>query len=313
MTKYDFDSQTAIGTRRADILRVYGDLDPWTLIGLAGNDTYYLRIGEYTVDLGGGVIETRRGVDTVVEKKDGGNDTVILVNRYNSANSIDAAHLRNIERIVVSENTIYGWTIESNGLSNRITGGHGDDGIFGKNGNDKIDGGSGNDHLHGGNGKDVLRGNVGDDWFDGGAGTDMFYGGDGIDTVSYANETGAIAANLAIQTTSAGEKLFEIEGIEGGAGNDSLSGSSAANRFSGGDGNDILTGFAGADILDGGNGNDELDGGDDDDTLSGGTGDDMLDGGAGNDMLVVGERVRRRYLLLQLHRDPPSAVRLRHL
>ena len=289
MTKYNFNSQTATGTRRADTLRVDGDFDPWTLRGLDGNDTYYLRIGEYTVNLGGGVIDTRRGVDNVVEGKNRGTDTVILINRYNSATSIDADHLRNIERIAVSENAIHGWTIESNGLSNRITGGEADDTIYGRNGNDRIDGGDGDDHLHGGNGKDTLRGGAGDDWFDGGTGTDIFQGGIGIDTVSYANATGALTVDLASQTTSSGEKLFEIEGIEGGSGSDILLGSDAANVFSGGDGNDTLVGLAGADTLHGGDGNDALDGGDDDDTLDGGAGDDVLDGGAGSDTLISGE------------------------
>jgi Ca2+-binding RTX toxin-like protein len=289
MTKYNFDTKTAIGTRRADTLRVNGDLDPWRLVGREGNDTYYLRIGEYYIDDGNGGVIALRGVDNVVERRDGGNDTVILVNRYNSDNSIGANRLKNIENIEVSENAVFGWTIQSNALSNRIAGGMGNDDIFGNNGNDKIDGGDGNDRLHGGNGRDVLRGGDGDDWFDGGAGIDAFHGGNGVDTVSYADETRDLIANLATQTTSTGEKLLEIEGIEGGSGNDDLSGSTAANLLLGGDGNDTLSGLAGADTLDGGNGNDALLGGDDDDTLSGGMGDDTLDGGAGNDLLIAGE------------------------
>lgn len=287
MTKYDYGSRTATGTKRADTLRVSGDFDPWTLIGRGGNDTYYLRIGEYVVDLGGGHHVTRRGVDRVVEQNDGGNDTVILVNRYNSANSIGPEHLKNIERIEVSENTIYGWTLESNGLSNRIIGGRGDDTIFGMNGNDRIDGGEGGDRLHGGNGKDILRGGAGDDWLDGGAGKDKLQGGAGIDIVSYAKESKGLTVDIGAQKTSVGDTLSGIEGVEGGKGNDVLTGSDAANVFFGGKGNDRLTGLGGADTLYGGAGNDELDGGDGDDTLSGGLGDDTLNGGAGNDMLIA--------------------------
>ena len=75
--------------------------------------------------------------------------------------------------------------------------------------------------------------------------------------------------------------------IEGGTGNDTLTGTA---------GNDRLYGHAGADILNGGDGNDFLRGGAGADTLNGGNGNDTLvydaadvriDGGAGTDTLLI--------------------------
>ena len=56
--------------------------------------------------------------------------------------------------------------------------------------------------------------------------------------------------------------------------------------INGGLGNDTLTGWSGPDHLNGGEGNDTLTGGGGDDILSGGAGYDTLRGGAGNDTLI---------------------------
>ncbi|MCC6706794.1 MAG: FG-GAP repeat protein [Gammaproteobacteria bacterium] len=81
----------------------------------------------------------------------------------------------------------------------------------------------------------------------------------------------------------------------GTAGNDTLTGTSAADsllglagndRLSGGGGNDSLDGAAGADQLRGEAGDDRLRGGNDDDLLDGGAGADQLRGDAGNDRLI---------------------------
>jgi Ca2+-binding RTX toxin-like protein len=74
--------------------------------------------------------------------------------------------------------------------------------------------------------------------------------------------------------------------IDGGAGNDLLTGGGGRNVLIGGTGNDILYGAAGDDILFGGVGNDDLYGGDGNDVLVGGDGNDILDGGKGRDVLI---------------------------
>jgi serralysin len=60
--------------------------------------------------------------------------------------------------------------------------------------------------------------------------------------------------------------------VEGGAGADSLTGTSGIDVLNGNGGNDSLVGLAGADVLNGGAGNDVLDGGEGDDLLNGGSG-----------------------------------------
>uniref|UniRef100_UPI0015D3D055 cadherin-like domain-containing protein n=1 Tax=Acinetobacter sp. YH12218 TaxID=2601152 RepID=UPI0015D3D055 len=76
--------------------------------------------------------------------------------------------------------------------------------------------------------------------------------------------------------------------IDGGEGNDTISGSGGNDYLVGGEGNDILHGGAGNDYLLGGSGDDTLNGNDGNDTLLGGAGNDILNGGAGNDILDGG-------------------------
>ena len=76
--------------------------------------------------------------------------------------------------------------------------------------------------------------------------------------------------------------------IDGGAGNDSLSGTSSADTIYGGDGNDLIAGLDGNDVLSGGNGDDEIWGGDGDDRINGDWGNDVLFGNNGNDTIYAG-------------------------
>lgn len=80
--------------------------------------------------------------------------------------------------------------------------------------------------------------------------------------------------------------VMETMTIDGGSGNDLLTGGGARNVIIGGAGNDILYGAAGDDILLGGDGNDDLFGGDGNDVLVGGNGNDILNGGNGRDVII---------------------------
>ena len=77
--------------------------------------------------------------------------------------------------------------------------------------------------------------------------------------------------------------------IDGGSGNDLLTGGGGRNLIYGGTGNDALYGDGGDDLLFGGDGNDDLCGGDGNDVLIGGNGNDVLQGGNGRDLLVGGD------------------------
>ncbi|WP_449417486.1 peptidylprolyl isomerase [Phormidium nigroviride] len=74
--------------------------------------------------------------------------------------------------------------------------------------------------------------------------------------------------------------------INGNQGNDTLSGEGGDDYLRGGKDDDSLSGGVGNDILSGNQGNDSLDGGGGDDFLRGGRGNDVLTGGDGNDILI---------------------------
>ena len=76
--------------------------------------------------------------------------------------------------------------------------------------------------------------------------------------------------------------------VNGGNGNDSLTGTEGDDIVNGGNGNDSLTGLAGDDVLNGGNGNDTINAGDGNDSLDGGNGNDVMDAGTGDDVLNGG-------------------------
>jgi Ca2+-binding RTX toxin-like protein len=86
-----------------------------------------------------------------------------------------------------------------------------------------------------------------------------------------------------VVTTS---NVNETMTIDGGAGNDLLTGGGGTNLILGGSGHDTLYGGCGDDVLLGGTGNDDLFGNAGDDVLVGGDGNDMLYGGSGRDLLI---------------------------
>ncbi len=186
--------------------------------------------------------------------------------------------------------------------ADRFSAGGGNDTVVAASGNDTIDGGKGNDSLNGGAGNDTIIGGMGNDRIIGGPGIDsidagsnddtiLVFQGHGVDSIDGGSGTdlldlsgltssGAIADLAAGQWTldSANATLINVEHITGGGGNDSINGSSAANRLLGGGGNDTLSGGSGTDTLDGGTGND---------LLLGGANPDSISGGAGNDTIVI--------------------------
>lgn len=83
----------------------------------------------------------------------------------------------------------------------------------------------------------------------------------------------------------AGDDVLSGESADGGAGKDRLTGTKARDELTGGAGDDRLVGRGGDDALDAGSGRDVLDGGAGDDGFSGGAGDDLLQGGDGDDRL----------------------------
>ena len=128
-----------------------------------------------------------------------------------------------------------------------------------------VTGGSGNDSLTGDGGANSLNGGAGDDRLSGLLGTDSLTGGAGSDLATYAERSTSnpvdVSLDGAANDGAAGEADLvgaDIEGAEGGAGNDVLTGGANADRLLGGDGDDRLTGNGGVDTLSAGNGNDTV-------------------------------------------------------
>jgi Ca2+-binding RTX toxin-like protein len=117
-------------------------------------------------------------------------------------------------------------------------------------------------------------------------------GSDGNETVTIALSAGLVSVKgLASQVTIAHAEAIDSLGVNAGGGNDSISAASLGSTLSrvylqGGTGNDKLTGHLGYNAIGGGDGNDTLAGGGGNDSLEGGAGNDRFDGGAGNDGIL---------------------------
>jgi hypothetical protein len=190
-------------------------------------------------------------------------------------------------------------TISGTNRGETLNGTAGPDVICGLGGNDTINGLGGNDTIYGGVGNDRINGGTGDDQLIGEAGADALNGGAGADTVDYSAASVPLTISIDGQANDGarGERdavATDVENIVGGSGNDSITGSTAANDLDGGTGNDSIIGGGGDDAIDGGTGNDSIiggsgndavDGGIGNDSLVGGVGDDVIDGGTGNDTI----------------------------
>ncbi|MEM9089156.1 MAG: FG-GAP-like repeat-containing protein [Cyanobacteria bacterium P01_F01_bin.53] len=181
------------------------------------------------------------------------------------------------------------------GESDYLEGGEGDDTLlgeeghdflFGDNGRDRLEGGSGNDYVDGGWWHDTLEGGAGDDMLSGWQGDDNIDGGAGYDTLVDSADSDFVLTDSSLT----------------GHGNDTLNSIEKA-ILKGGDSNNTLdaSAFSGAAHLDGGTGNDVVTGGGGDDTLESHVGNDRLTGNGGRDRFILNDRVR----LLRSNRPNP--------
>ena len=189
-----------------------------------------------------------------------------------------------------------------------ITGGAGNDTVDGSGltGTDAINvtAGTGTDTLEGGAGNDTFhfapQELTAADTVSGGAGSDTLMFDSTGPVGSLAGVTGIEAIilddgnnSLALTNTLATSALNQSVSVTGDDGADTIDGSavtatSSKLALNGGYGDDILTGGAGADTIIGGYGKDVLTGGGGADTISGGDGNDVIDGGLGADSLQGG-------------------------
>lgn len=160
--------------------------------------------------------------------------------------------------------------------------------LNGFGGDDTLSGLGGNDTLIGGSGDDKLYGGLGDDLLFGSSGADRLDGGDGTDWALYLTTNGTTGVTVSLLKhkgfggDAAGDRLFNIENVQG-------------TNFA-----DTLIGDAGNNFLDAGNGKDRLFGGLGDDVLAGGAGADRLNGGDGSDYASYNDRNAKKAVHVDL-------------
>jgi Ca2+-binding RTX toxin-like protein len=223
-----------IKTGTNDDDRLTGEFSDDTLIGLLGNDRYYV---------------FNAGVQ-VVEASGGGTDTVYATVNYELAAGEEVETLR-----VYTGATAL--TLRGNDLDNNIFGSDGADTLFGLGGNDKLNGGLGDDAMSGGLGDDRYYVDSNEDEVSeaAGAGVDTIYS-----TVGYTLGTGQEVEYLRVYG-SAGLALNgnELDNhLIGDIGNDELDGRAGNDRIDGRDGNDTITTTGQSAKIYGGDGDDSI-------------------------------------------------------
>ena len=137
------------------------------------------------------------------------------------------------------------------------------EGVVGGLGNDAITGDANDNQLSGLAGNDVLDGGIGNDRLYGGLGADTLIGGDGFDFACYDDAASrGLIINLMTPSGNTGnafgDTYFDIEGVIGSVGSDTITGNSLQNNLQGGLGNDTLNGGLENDVLLGGSGADKF-------------------------------------------------------
>lgn len=261
--------------------------------------------------------------DLVREEADGGNDTIIVLNK-----DLDLGDVANVENIIYVDGTPVQPTDDtsdsnastpSNSLGNLIfgdednntlEGGAGGDTIFGMDGDDLIIGGrdslasrdinntipvedledqtesdDGDDVLYGGRGNDTIFGGAGDDILDGGDGDDTLMGQDGVDI--FRGGDGVDTVDYSHESPF--QLLVNLQTNVASGGTASGDTFYSIENLIGSD--DRVDRFIGTDDNNhfwGRGGGDVFNGGGGDDILDGGRDGDLLYGDEGNDILIGG-------------------------
>jgi len=149
-----------------------------------------------------------------------------------------------------ASNTSGGTDFYGNSNHESLTGGSGNDALFGQGGNDTLAGGDGRDSMYGGDGDDLILSD---------AGNESVHGGAGDDTLSLATATRGVDVYIYNADTS-NSNYQEFEHVIGTSCDDSIViySTNVDNYIEGGAGNDELSGRSGDDTLNGGAGNDLL-------------------------------------------------------
>jgi len=243
------ESNTAVETNAHQVTLT--SIDQKTLAGAAGNDSYIFdtdaALGTFTVDESGGGKDL---LDFFLS------DLAVTVNLGLSTTQVVNT---NLSLILGATNTF--------------------EDVEGGKGADKLTGNALSNMLSGNDGDDDLIGLAGDDTLKGGKQSDLYLfdadtqlGADsivelvneGFDLLDFHATSTALQVDLGItsqQTVNGNLKLTlsannVIDDVDGGSGNDRITGNALGNFLDGFGGNDVLRGLAGADELDGMQGDD---------------------------------------------------------
>ena len=298
-------SNTLNGTAGNDIINGLAGND--TIHGNGGNDIINGGPGNDTLNGGEGndlfLVEGDSGSDTVNggdgfdEIRGSSGDDIIRLSTYGGANTVERIDGGGGYNRIAAGANFSNLDFSTTELVNiaRIDGGGGDNQITGSQGDDVISGGAGGDTLRGGAGDDqfVVEGDSGNDTVSGGDGFDQVMGSAGDDIIRFATYGGVntveridggggynriVAGANFSNLDFSGTELVNIARIDGGAGD---------NQITGSQGDDVISGGAGGDTLRGGGGNDQfvVEGDSGSDTVSGGDGFDQVVGSAGDDII----------------------------
>lgn len=251
----DGDSVTAIGTAKADQLRLEGDellvaavgpytylpgIETLTLAGRAGSDTFQIAGDQSgrTINLQGEAgndsfkIGSTNGTLHIVDNR--GTDLISFAMATAAVELDLALHTGQVQanaggnsvritgQIENLDGSPFDDKLSGNALANKIQGLAGNDLLRGAGGNDTIEGNDGDDLILGGIGLDKLYGGNGRDLLIGGTQTDLLYGNAGDDiliggTTAHDGSEVALLALMA-EWTSAHSNLDRVNNLRNGTG-----------------------------------------------------------------------------------------------
>ncbi len=211
---------------------LYGGDGNDTFVDITGNDTFNGGLGYDTVDYSS--MNAVHGIDVFLANGLGGRDAL-------------GDKFFGIENVIGTSQNDFLWGDNSN---NTLNGGDGHDYLRGFGGNDILIGGNGTDTLHGDDGNDTLLIGEGNDIADGGAGYDWVdLTGASAEQIYYLGNIKPLGPYIPYDpVTHVGDQMFAVEGLRGSSNDDLLlldGGPATAYQFDaldGGAGNDWLSG-----------------------------------------------------------------------
>jgi Ca2+-binding RTX toxin-like protein len=215
------------GTPENDVL--FGTRGNDAILGLAGDDILHGGKGNDVLDGGGGNDTLKGGKGDDRLEGSAGND--------------------------VADGGKGNDTINGGDGNDVLSGGRGDDTINTGQGDDVVFGGQGNDQIGGMAGRDVVMAGAGDDFIAWNDPTgDVVFGDGGNDTILGGNVAadeihGGAGDDLIRAFATSPEAATASDRLFGDAGDDTVIGGNAADTIEGGRGNDFMTGNDGADVF----------------------------------------------------------------